>query len=275
MKTVFNSNADLIHFYANNVNNQSHAKANSVFFRDRIIYSYGHHFPMSIFLDNNDLLFTLNSYSVSTSKHLSLLRSATRQYNKIYSYDIISSSKGNHVPTFEAWKNEASKVIEKLNRANKSEIYILQLQHIKSYVDKYCTYFKIKMPSELKLIFSIETKNSDVLNKLAKLTANKQAKELKEKLAKFYNFETDYITSVDHDYIRYNKTTQIVETSQRVKIPKLEALKFYYALFFKSLKVGDMILNFTVIKITSKAVQIGCHTLLISDINKMYKIINA
>jgi hypothetical protein len=275
MKTVFNSNSDLMHFYANNVNNQNYATSNSVFFRANIIYSYGYHFPMSVIINENDLLFTLNSYSVSTSKHLNLLHQATRQYNKIYSYDIIESSKGNHEPTFEAWKNEASKVIEKLNKANKPEIYILQLQQIKTYVDNYIKYFKIKMPNELKLIFSIETKNSDVLNKLVKLKASKVAKELKEKLTKFYNFETDYITSVDHDYIRYNKITEIVETSQRVKIPKLEALKFYFALFFKSLKVGDTVLNFTVLKITDKAVQIGCHTLLVSDINKMYKIITA
>lgn len=84
MRKVFSSTSEVCHVFAQRT--QKEGKAGNVFFKDDVIYSYGHHFPIGAFIDYKDssyLFVNDDSYSVSTSKHQREFWNATRQYNRL------------------------------------------------------------------------------------------------------------------------------------------------------------------------------------------------
>lgn len=83
MKTVF-TNSECIHVYAQRTQEQGRTNNGNVWFNGDVIYSYGHHFPMACFIDNNAILVNDDSYSISTSQHQSELRMAVSHYNTFY-----------------------------------------------------------------------------------------------------------------------------------------------------------------------------------------------
>ena len=71
-------------------------KGSSIFWEGDTIYSYGYHFPMAIHVDGVVLL-TTQSCSVSTAKHLSLVRQAISHLPVITVYDVRISCKSDHI----------------------------------------------------------------------------------------------------------------------------------------------------------------------------------
>jgi hypothetical protein len=76
MKTVF-SNQELFHIYASGAQEYGRSANGNVYFENGILYSYGKHFPIALEYGGK-YLFTRDSYSVTTSKHVSQARSALR-----------------------------------------------------------------------------------------------------------------------------------------------------------------------------------------------------
>lgn len=84
MKTVF-TNDQCLHVYAQQTQDEGKTSNGNIFFDKRVIYSYGYHFPMAVFIDNNTIIINDDSYSISTSQHQGVLRSAVSHIqNKIY-----------------------------------------------------------------------------------------------------------------------------------------------------------------------------------------------
>ena len=83
MKRVFNTSSEVIHLFAQRA--QHEARCGNVFF-DNIdeIYSYGHHYLLGKFIDFNTILINDNGYSVTTSKHIRELDSATRHKKQYF-----------------------------------------------------------------------------------------------------------------------------------------------------------------------------------------------
>lgn len=76
MKTVF-SNQELFHIYASGTQSHGRSSNGNVYFESGVLYSYGKHFPIALEYGDK-YLFTNDSYSVTTSKHVSQARSALR-----------------------------------------------------------------------------------------------------------------------------------------------------------------------------------------------------
>jgi len=76
MKTVF-SNQELFHIYASGTQSHGRSSNGNVYFENGVLYSYGKHFPIAMEYGDK-YLFTNDSYSVTTSKHVSQARSALR-----------------------------------------------------------------------------------------------------------------------------------------------------------------------------------------------------
>ena len=76
MKTVF-SNQELFHIYASGAQEYGRSANGNVYFENGVLYSYGKHFPIALEYGGK-YLFTRDSYSVTTSKHVSQARSALR-----------------------------------------------------------------------------------------------------------------------------------------------------------------------------------------------------
>lgn len=84
MKTIF-TNDQCVHVYAQQTQEEGKTGNGNIFFKDKVIYSYGYHFPMACFIDQNTIVINDDSYSISTSQHQGSLRSAVSHVqNKIY-----------------------------------------------------------------------------------------------------------------------------------------------------------------------------------------------
>jgi hypothetical protein len=273
MKVVV-SNSDVAHLFANQT--QSHARNSngSLYFYNENIYSYGTHFCIAKFVDSYTLLFTLDTYGNTTAKQKLIVANATSHINKIYCFN----PTGSHDSNFGYWLELSEGILSKLDRANKPEKYISELNHIKLQVYKYATYFNILVPTLLVNALSVTQKNSvvaymesraEIIAKELKEKQQKAAKEFKKKLTEWRNFKTSRLHSrvLGKDYIRVNKDN--FETSQGVKIPIEVGKRFYNNL--SNVQPGDKFLDFTIKAIDKKQLVIGCHNIDITEINKAIK----
>lgn len=278
MKKVVNKE-QVSHLWANKVQNEARTPTHNLYFYNDTIYSYGGHFPIAKHVERNGqnkVLFTLKTYSNTTAKHISIVSYASSHIDKIYCYDF-----SNHEENFKLWLNKANDIGQKLLKAKKPEIYINQLNSIKSQVDKYIQFFEIDTPITLIEALNVQNKNeflefNSKLEELQKIEAKKKLLEaqkiLKKDLKKWYNFETNYLYNrINKDFLRYNKEKNRFETTQRVEIPFAIAKKFYETLQKNLINVGDKVLDYTINYIDKKIVKIGCHTFEIAYLNKLAK----
>ena len=274
MKKVL-SPSEVAHVFANQLQSEARTQTNNFFFYDKSIYSYGHHFCIARFVDENTLLFTERGYSNTTSKHINNVRHATSHIKKIYCND----PTGTHGDNFKTWLSQAENNIEKLKNARKPENYILELQRIKDKVSIYANYFGIATPLTLENALSITDKSEIIAyleNKAEAIAKEKKQKEteLKKqhakelKLWKSHEKQSLYLRN-GFDYLR--KDSENFQTSQGVKIPLAIGLRFYNNIVNKTIKVGDKFLDYTITEINNKLIKIGCHTITLKEINTIVK----
>lgn len=266
---------NVAHLFANQLQSEATTQGRNFYFYNDKIYSYGSHFCIAKFVDNETLLFTERTYSNTTAKHINHVWHATSHKTKIFCYNPI----GNHDENFNHWFNEAENTIKKLSNARKPEIYILELQRIKDKANKYANYFGIETPKPLEFLLSITDKaeTKEYLETKQKLIeAEKKRKELEAKKAhkkaldKWRKFEQGTLYLRDgFDYLR--KDSENFQTSQGVKIPLAVGLRFYNSIVNKTIKAGDKFLDYTISEINNKLIKIGCHTITMKEINSIVK----
>ena len=156
MKKVF-TNSELAHKYAEQSQNEGRGSGGSFFFRGRVLYSYGSHFPICKFMEDNGesvLLFTTRSYSNSTAKHIILARNATSNIKKIY----CANPEASHEDNFKAWISSAETSATKLAKAKKPEIYLNELNWTAREANIYADFFGIVIPETLQNLVSMKDK---------------------------------------------------------------------------------------------------------------------
>jgi hypothetical protein len=265
MKNIF-TNSELAHTYANQSQQSGRNSSGSFYFDGKTIYSYGRHFPIAKIVRNESgnecMLFTYRSYSNSTSKQVSIVRNATRQYKKIYCY----SPEDSHQLNFKSWLNLAEIETAKLQKAKKPELYLNQLGILNREAVEYAEFFNIEIPITLQAVLSIKDKSENLvyMSKKAELMKIEKAKkekaqkiEYKEQLKKWFNFETGRVYGgLNFDFLRLNQNR--VETTQAVQIPLELAKRLYNKIKTNTLEVGEQLLNYRVDEI-GDIIKIGCH----------------
>lgn len=270
MKRVFTKSSDVIHLFAQRT--QDDARCGNVYFDDKDhIYSYGRHYLLGRFLDDNAIFINDDGYSVTTSKHISEISYATRQYKQFY------KSRSDLKTVYESVKHNALK----LSKARKPELYINEILSLASSLDEYLRYTKTiskaKKTKEYRYIAKIakgvEENWSITRDALAK--AEKQrleqvrksnAKKLKESLQKFNDYDINYFRIGDEDYLRLSKCGEYVETSQNIKVTVKEA-KLLYELIKRGTTIrGHRIGGYTVTSING-TLKIGCHNINIGSVH--------
>jgi hypothetical protein len=159
MKTVFTDLSKIAHIWANQLQNNAKNSSSNFFFSGKIIYSYGHHFPIAKHVENDNgvkaILFTEQSYSHTTSKHISIVRQAASHLNRIYCY----SPDYTHTDNFNSWLKQVERIAANLTKAKKPEIYLNQIAEISTKVNAYSSFFAIAIPEELQIALSIQNKD--------------------------------------------------------------------------------------------------------------------
>ena len=281
MKKILKNHSEVSHYWANKI--QSQGKACNMFFEGDIIYSYGYHFPMAKHINDNLILFTSKGYSVSTSKHLGITRSAIPSEIEVLTVpevDIRNNTLTSHIDNIEYFINEIKTNFGKSERARKyKEMYLRNgLANINN-MKRYLELFKVKskLPSGLKKAVNlfINMDNTEIMEvikaeqdiqKKAELQRKKeQEKKFLELLPKWKNNEVYNLPYYKKQYLRLANNE--IETSLHVKI-SIETFKKYYSM----LKSGKSLLNekidyYRVTKQDSNLLTIGCHAIPISEIN--------
>jgi hypothetical protein len=270
MKTVFSSNYDCIHAFAQRSQDKGRSSSGNVFFERNTLYSYGHHFELAKFVGENLVLINDTSYSVYTSKHQSITRQALRQYQHIYisSWDIMKVN------------SRLETLKDKLSKAKKPEIYISEaLNLIQAHKESQAIYpnksvsytFELPKLQEYEALFN----NSVNVEKLKE----RQAKIRQEQQEMFQQFKTAFINfkpyealkwkaKSKYDLIRISSDNQFIETSQNVKIDISEAKKLYKALSMEIDIVGQKIGYYTIHANRGSYLKIGCHNIKLNHIHE-------
>ena len=207
MKKVFTSSSEVIHLFAQR--SQFEGKCSNVFFYDSKIYSYGYHYLLGEFITNkkNEAAIIINDsgYSSTTSKHISQIRQATRQYKQFFVTEtdldlVLSSVKSN---------------CKKLVAARKKELYILPSQILFRLLNEYITWSgktflkKDERYKDLVRLMKVINgqnineyciKETDRIKRDAAKAAKAAAAKLKKQLELFENYEIDSIYNIDQDF---------------------------------------------------------------------------
>lgn len=271
MKTVFSNYRDVMHLFAQRT--QSYAKSSNVFFRDNIIYSYGHHYELAEFHEiNGETVIYINDrgYSSTTSKHIWEITAATKQYKQYFASNVNLSLVYNFI----------IKNYNLLLKARKPEKYILE---IVSKFEKFrnenpfLTENTLKNSKfiEIEIIYNTIKDINSLESAIEKRKeAERKTKELEkrrvlESLSKFNNYEIDSFRA-NEDYIRISRDGQFIETNQYVKVPIREANILYQMILDKRDIKGFRIGNYTVISINGH-LKIGCHNINIDNMHEVGK----
>lgn len=272
MRTVFNSAHDVIHAFAQR--NQSHGRSSNVFFYEDKIYSYSYHYLLGEFIDDKTIVIDTRGYSNTTAKHIHWIIGATRQYKQFFtlSCDIY------HVHT------QVLSLKDRLATARKPENYINQILSLWDSLNEFIKYTKNKNTpkddryKEIKrIVKAIQSQPQEYQHKLAEAKKKqelakqrKEAKQIKDTLSKFYNYEVHTFRIGDKDYLRISQDGSNVETSQHVKV-SIDEARTLYQLICKGVDIaGHRISNYIVNSING-TLKIGCHNIDMDSVHKVGK----
>ena len=265
MKTVFSNSADVMHAYAQQT--QTFGKSSNVFFNYKSIYSYGHHYKLAEFIGDY-ILINNTGYSVTTSKHISQIIQATRQYKQYF----LSNTDINLVSNF------IKSQYEKLLKAKKPQIYIdsilSKFNAFQAYpLNKNINSIEYK---EIKDIANLVTKIAenldnfkDTLKELKIANEKKQKAILNKSIKNFESYKVNFIKG-EEDYLRFSECGNYIETSQQVKTTLSEAKALYSLILAKKDIKGHNISGYTVTSLNG-TLKIGCHKININSMNKIGK----
>jgi hypothetical protein len=306
MKTIFNSNAQVFHLFANKLQDEAKTTTRNVFFNNESIYSYGYHYKLGLHLDKNAMLINNMGYSVTTSKHIGDLAHASRHKTIFYSQNVLIDEM---LPRLEEY---AKRVINARKEETKAD-YISFINYIyNSFVDfqKYCIDNKIKYvrwsnEQRINLIVDKRSKeykkatfiynsikgNIKELESQIKAAKEKQKKKEKQRqLEQTKLFRANKITfarlnfdllklvemhshTANHDRLEdfYVCTSQNVKLSIKEcneAIKKLEQINYNTDLINKYLK-GQRIKHYTITGARQKALIVGCHKVKFEEIKRI------
>lgn len=283
MKKVFQSTSEVVHVFAQQTQSYGRNQSHSIYFEKNKIYSYGSHYLLGEFINNETIIINDFGYSVTTSKHINELISATNHYNRFYTKSI----------DIKQVQTEINAFLKCLTNARKPEIYISNITNLESNLTKWVDYCKAnkvthkykvnksdyKYKKIVKIANSLLTPETiEKLKEKGKKDAIKQKakdkRELKTKLDKFNTYKIDRFKIGQFDYLRISKNGKFVETSQNIRIEKNEAKKLYFAIKKKIDIKGQKIGYYTINKIDNNALTVGCHKICIKSVEKIGKLIS-
>lgn len=274
MKRVFNSSWDVIHLFAQQ--SQSDARCGNVYFQQDYsndkeygtqIFSYGSHYLLAEFLDDNTVIINDTGYSVTTSKHIGEVSQATSQYKQFF----YSSCK---------LQNVYDSVLEnykKLAKARKPELYINEITYKFRKLNEFHAYkrnlTRIKkdpMYREIKRIV-----NSLDVESAKKALNKEQARKDRLFKAEVKQFKAHKINRLkystkQYDVLRMSKDGTYIETNQGITVSTKEAKRLLNLIDNKKIigaKVND---QFTVTAFNG-IFRAGCHNIPVNEINEIRK----
>lgn len=272
MKTVF-TNSEIVHKFNEQNQYEGRTSNGSMYFYNNKIYSYGSHYLLGEFIDENTIVINNRGFSNTTSKHISMLINATRDKKQFFTTKIETKIVLNNIKEY----------LNKLTRARKTKEYYLNKidSTLKMYFDcleytkQKTKYNKIKEHREIKRIandFYNNFKDSqDQLKEQQKKNAIKERESIKKSLKDWKDNKINWFRNkTSKDFLRLNDEN--IETSQGVKIPILEAKRLLKLIDTKNI-IGGRVDDRFIVRSFDNILKVGCHNIDINEINYIKNLI--
>lgn len=305
-------NIDLFHEYAY-AGPRDRNEVNSVFYSNDTCYSYGYHFPMAIKVRNKNgavsfVLWNNSTYSKTTSKQQSQLAGAL--YQDLLTIETMDTNWPDVVRNPKHYKRDLKKLMSAEFEEQERLILLEALKMTNAGKDWSINHYansienRINMVRRLSEDFRVKSLLSPVLkraikdgtaenvcewaapameNRKAKI---ERAKRKAEKLAKRkeaqkvqdwkeFKIRGNIYTNSGLSYLRFDKETEMIETSQGIKIELSEALRLLRLIELKKAvgeKVKSQYQEYTITKCNGILVS-GCHRIEKEEINEIAKIL--
>jgi hypothetical protein len=278
---------DVAHDWANRTDSNASASSSNLFFAGGAIYSYGDHFMIAKHVWNEQkehaVLFTQNTYSRTTSKHVAIVASASSHLTKLYVPDPALTKE----ELFEDWRKAIVEVAHNLGTARKPEKYLLEMQRIFGQAERYAAFFGSVLPEGLVKVAHIEnlTQFAEYLQKEREVREAKEKRERKKRLLAqqkhlkdWRSFKIGYLRTYDGlDYLRFDIKTGQVETTQGVRFPLSAGHQLYQFVTATNVKggcqdCGELFLNkYSIAEVNKNFIRIGCHQVTLKEIKLFAK----
>jgi hypothetical protein len=131
-----------------------HGNSQNVFFEYSNIYSYGYHYILGKFLDDNLLIINDTGYSATTSKHIHLLRDTANEMN-IVNYSV-SNVEINSV------YSELKYLESKLHKARKPNIWYNRINNLYNSWFKFTKKYGVLNMNKASFKLGLNTKSNDI-----------------------------------------------------------------------------------------------------------------
>jgi len=273
MKKVFSNSYDVVHVFAQQTQKEGRNQTQSIFFNDNKLYSYGYHYLLCEFLDNETVLINNEGYSVTTSKHIHLISDATSHKKQFFkkSTDI------------KIVKKTIKEYLNKLPRSRQNKQYYLnEIFGLYNSLNEYLKYTKTKTKvsktKEYKEIFKIvqglKNNKETILLQVKEIQKNnneKLKKKILQSISDFKSYEINYINNAKKCYLRISKDNNNIETSKGVKIEINKAKLLYKLIQAKKDIKGFKLDYYTVIGIVNNTLRIGCHDIPMQEVETISK----
>ena len=278
MRKGFSNHHEVCHIWAQQ--KQSEGKASRIFFEDKSIYSYGRHFEMARFIGANTVFITTRKYSVTTAKHLSLVRRAV-SHKTVFEVPSFTD----HAENVQHYIELARESFDKAKRARTPPPPPLGVaKNTVTVLREYLEQFPTPIPeSHAELWTALDhgtyldgEVQAQLLKKerearKAELDSQRLAREAREReeqelLEKWIAGEIGYgFFSAMRLRVRENE----VETTHGAKVPLIEARKLYRALKAGINVAGQHIGHYTVTRLDQEEIIIGCHRIPLAEIERI------
>ena len=272
MKTVF-TNSEIVHAFNQQDQDEGRTPSGGMYFYGKKLYSYGSHYLLCEFIDENTVIINDEGYSNSTSKHISLIRDATRNRKQFFTTNIGA----------ENVLKQVESLLKLIPRARKrGDEYKATISTLYKNYMEYMSYVKPKMSKEdkknhIKLSKIMIAFNNDfqglqeVVLKQINAAAAKAKREVIKALKDWRSGKSKWFqNNTGKDFLRLTETH--VETSQSVKVPILEAKRLLKLIELNKIR-GAKVDDKYIVNSFNEFLNVGCHSISIKEINYIKNLI--
>ena len=145
-KKVFTDLSVIAHYWANQTQDEARNPHSNFYFEGNKIYSYGWHFEIARHFNENVILFTTDTYSSTTAKHINLVSRAIPYEKIVFNVPKFFESVNNytaHKANLEHYLREIKDLVDKQQRARTNgEYYYNRVNSMYAEMKKYFEYFQ-------------------------------------------------------------------------------------------------------------------------------------
>lgn len=279
MKKVFKNTDEVIHVFAQRTQYEGRNQSRSIFFNRDKIYSYGYHYLLGEFIDDETIIIDDRGYSRTTGKHISKLIYATNHFRQFLATEC----------NVDLVYNEVNTLLKKIEGARKPQTkqgYINRVVYLADKMTRCHTYNqdhqtmqgdKFKSIIKYAKIVQDETLLIDLehdLNKAKKEAQRFNKAKTQEQITKFYEGAINYLNNIPHALLRLSKEGDTIETSRGANVPLNEAKVLYHRINTGKCIKGFRIGHYTTIGIKDDTIKIGCHDIKLDEVNKLKSVLS-